>query len=45
LNNNVIMLFGVSGLVPGKGFKDLYSNLTGTQGGLVAAFMELNLAY
>jgi hypothetical protein len=45
LNNNVIMLFGVSGLVPGKGFKDLYSNLTGTQGGLVAAFLELNLAY
>jgi hypothetical protein len=45
LSNNVILLCGVSGLIPGQGFKDLYNNLRDTQGPLAAAFLELNLAY
>jgi hypothetical protein len=45
LSNNVIVRFGVSGLVPGSGFKQLYNNLTGSQNPLVAAFLEMNLAY
>jgi hypothetical protein len=45
LSNNVIARFGVSGLIPGEGFKDIYNNLNSTQNTLVAGFLELNLAY
>jgi hypothetical protein len=45
LSNNIILLCGVSGLLPGQGFKDLYNNLDRTRGALAAAFMELNLTY
>jgi hypothetical protein len=45
LSNNVIARFGASALVPGEGFKDIYSNLTGPPNTMVAGFLELNLAY
>jgi hypothetical protein len=45
LSNNIVLLCGVSGLIPGQGFKDLFNNLDQTRGPLAAAFMELNLAY
>jgi hypothetical protein len=45
LSNNIIARFGVSGLIPGEGLKDIYNNLTGTQNPLLAGFLELNLAY
>jgi hypothetical protein len=45
LSNNIVLLAGASGLIPGQGFKDLYNNLTNTPNPLAAAFLELNLAY
>jgi len=45
LSNNIITRFGVSGLIPGQGLKDIYDNLNGSLGTLVAAFVEVNLAY
>jgi hypothetical protein len=51
LSNNIIMRTGLSMLIPGKGFLDLYSNLDKTTlrpsepTTLMAAFMELNLAF
>jgi hypothetical protein len=45
LNNNVITRFGVSTLIPGSGFKDLYRNASGSVEPLAAGFLELNLAY
>ncbi len=45
LSNNVIVTFGVSGLIPGTGFKQLYNNLTGNQDPLAAAFLQVNLTY
>lgn len=51
LSNNVIVTTGLSMLIPGKGFKDLYSNLDKTTlrpsepTALMAAFLELNLAF
>ena len=51
LSNNVIFTLGVSMLIPGEGFKDLYSNLDKSTLGpaapnaLMAAFLEMNLAF
>jgi hypothetical protein len=45
LSNNIIARFGVSGLIPGQGFKDIYNNLNNAQNTLLAGFLELNLAY
>jgi hypothetical protein len=45
LSNNVIARFGVSSLIPGEGFKDIYNNLNQTQNTLFAGFLELTLAY
>ena len=45
LNNRGIILAGVSGLLPGQGFKDLYNPLVGNVGGLFASFIQLDLAY
>ncbi len=45
LSNNIVMLFGVSTLLPGSGFKSLYDPKTSTVSPLVAAFVELNLAF
>lgn len=40
LNNNVIMVFGVSALVPGQGFKDIYTSET-----LYSTFFAMTLNY
>jgi len=40
LNDNVILTFGASALVPGAGFRDIYSNKT-----LFSAFARLTLTY
>src|SRR4029077_8856079 len=45
LSNNVIMKFGVSTLIPGQGFHDLFDNLTMPVSPLVAGFMDLTLLY
>lgn len=45
LSNNVIMTCGVSTLMPGHGFKDLYNKFSSDVGTLVASFVELRLAY
>jgi hypothetical protein len=45
LNNNVQITFGVSALIPGKGFKDLYNSLTDNVDTLFASFLELTLLY
>jgi hypothetical protein len=45
LNNNAILVAGVSGLLPGKGFEDLYNPLLGEVDGLAAGFMEVVLTY
>ena len=45
LSNNIIVKFGVSTLVPGQGFSDLYNPFHGHQDSLFASFAELTLAY
>jgi hypothetical protein len=45
LNNNMIMVFGISSLIPGAGFRDLYDELHGAVDPLVAGFLEVNLTY
>jgi hypothetical protein len=45
LNNNVILTAGVSGLIPGQGFKDLYNKVNTDVAPLFAAFLELNLNF
>ncbi len=45
LNNRGIILAGVSGLLPGQGFKDLYNPISGNVGGLFASFIDLALSY
>jgi hypothetical protein len=45
LNNNVIMTAGVSALLPGEGFRDLYDGLMKTVNPMVAMFMQLNVNY
>jgi hypothetical protein len=45
LNNNCIFRGGVSGLLPGNGFKQLYGNLGGTLDNMFAAFVDLELAF
>ena len=45
LSNNVIMRFGVSSLAPGRGFSDIYENLTGPVRTLFAGFFETKLQY
>lgn len=45
LNNNVIWKFGAAGLLPGRGFRDLFNNLRSTVDPLVAAFVDLELTY
>jgi hypothetical protein len=45
LNNNVILLTGISGLLPGEGFDDLYDPLRGDAPGLVAGFLTVQLTY
>lgn len=45
LHNNVIVTAGVSGLVPGAGFKGIYNNLFSDVDPMAAAFLEVNLTY
>jgi hypothetical protein len=46
LSNNIVMKFGVSMLLPGRGFRDIYNNLTAdVSSPLVAGFLELRLTY
>lgn len=45
LNNNVIIKFGVSSLIPSQGFYDLYNNLHDSVNPLFAAFAEVNLTF
>jgi hypothetical protein len=45
LNNNFILRSGVSGLLPGNGFKQLYGNFDGSISNLFAAFVDLELAF
>lgn len=45
LNNNVVLLAGLSGLFPAAGFKDLYSSLGTEIGTLYSHFVELNFVY
>lgn len=45
LNNNVLIIAGVSGLLPGTGFEDLYNPLRGDVDGLFASFMDVALTY
>ena len=45
LSNNVIMRFGVSTLLPGRGFQDIYDNLNSHVDPLFAAFFELALNF
>ncbi len=45
LNNNVILVGGVSALAPGNGFRDLYNPLTGDVNTLAAAFLDFTLTY
>jgi hypothetical protein len=41
----VIITAGVSSLLPGRGFQDLYNKFETKATPLVAAFVELNLTY
>jgi len=45
LTNNVIVLAGISGLVPGDGFRDLYNPLVGKVETLVAGFVDIAVTY
>lgn len=45
LNNNVILVGGVSALVPGKGFADIYQPLSGNVNTLVGSFLDISLVY
>ncbi|MCA9119546.1 MAG: hypothetical protein H6822_11295 [Planctomycetaceae bacterium] len=44
-NNNVILVGGISGLIPGGGFKDLYNPIAGNVDGLFASFLDIILTY
>ena len=45
LNNNVIIVAGISGLIPGRGFKDLYDPLVGRADTMFASFLDFALTY
>jgi hypothetical protein len=45
LSNNIVLLAGVSALFPGRGFKDIYSNVNSGVHPLVAGFLELTLQF
>jgi hypothetical protein len=45
LNNNVVVVGGVSGLIVGQGFRDLYQPLNGNVPNLFAAFLEATFEY
>ena len=45
LSDNVVFICGVSALIPGQGFQDLYNNFSNNVSTLVAGFANLNLAF
>jgi hypothetical protein len=45
LSNNIILKAGVSTLIPGRGFSDLFDNLNGHVNPLFAAFAEIALNF
>ncbi len=45
LNNNVIFVGGLSGLIVGNGFRDLYQPLQGNVNNLAAGFFEASFEY
>ncbi|HLJ92029.1 MAG TPA: hypothetical protein VKU02_02435 [Gemmataceae bacterium] len=45
LSNNIIMTAGLSTLLPGSGFQDLYRRFTDRVNPLLASFMQLELTY
>jgi hypothetical protein len=45
LNNNVIFVSGLSGLIVGNGFRDLYQPLNGHVSNLAAGFFEAAFEY
>jgi hypothetical protein len=45
LSNNIIVRAGLSMLIPGGGFKDLYDRLRNSVNPLFASFVELNLTF
>jgi hypothetical protein len=45
LNNNIMLIGGVSALAPGRGFSDLYRELNGDVNTLAAGFFECILEY
>ena len=45
LNNNVILSFGVSMLIPGQGFRDLYNQFVDNVDPMLAGFADVTLQY
>ena len=45
LNEGIVFVGGVSVLVPGQGFHNLYNNFTGEIGNLAAGFLTLSLVF
>jgi hypothetical protein len=45
LNNNVIFKFGLSALLPGHGFHDLFDSFDHGAHSLFAGFLEMRLTY
>jgi len=45
LNNNIIVVGGISGLIVGDGFRDLYQPLYGSVPDLAAGFFEATFEY
>lgn len=45
LSNNIVLVGGVSSLVPGDAFEDLFNPLVGEVDTLVAGFLEVQLVY
>jgi hypothetical protein len=45
LSENVVLVGGVSTLIPGQGFRDLYDHFSGRVGTLAAGFVNLVLQY
>jgi hypothetical protein len=45
LSNNVIYKFGLAGLIPGRGFKEVYGRLGHTANPMGQAFVEMNLLF
>ena len=45
LNNNVLIIAGVAGLLPGNGFRDLYNPITGRVNALYSTFFDVAVTY